>query len=48
MSNKYVCLVCGYIHDDDEHGVNFEDLPDSYICPECDESKDAFEKIKTN
>ncbi|AUV47383.1 rubredoxin [Vibrio fluvialis] len=46
MSSKYVCLVCGYVHDDSEHNQTFESLPDDYMCPECDEGKDVFEKIK--
>lgn len=48
MSKKYVCLVCGYIHDNSEHQTKFEDLPEDYICPECDEGKEAFEQIKNN
>lgn len=46
MSSKYVCLVCGYVHDDSEQDVTFENLSDDYICPECDEGKEVFEKIK--
>lgn len=44
------CIVCGYIYDerlgDPEHGIapgtRWEDVPGSWICPECDEGKDAF------
>ena len=50
---KYRCLVCGYIYDpqagDPDNGISagtaFEDLPDSWVCPECGVSKENFEKI---
>ncbi len=51
--DKYKCTVCGYIYDpakgDPENGypagTAFEDLPDSWTCPECGVGKDLFEKI---
>lgn len=51
--SKYKCLVCGYIYDpaigDSTQGVApgtaFEDLPDTWTCPECGVTKDQFEKI---
>ena len=51
--SKYKCLVCGYIYNpsvgDPDNGVapgtSFEDLPDSWVCPECGVGKDQFEKI---
>ncbi len=51
--NKYRCLVCGYIYDptvgDSTQGITpgtaFEDLPDTWVCPECGVGKDMFEKI---
>ncbi|MGB4337259.1 MAG: rubredoxin [Bacillota bacterium] len=50
---KWVCLVCGYIYDpaigDPENGIEpgtaFEDLPDSWVCPECGVGKDNFEEV---
>lgn len=50
---KYRCTVCGYIYDptkgDPDNGVNpgtaFEELPDTWVCPECGVGKDMFEKI---
>ena len=40
---KYVCLVCGYVYDPNEHdGVLFEGLPDDWVCPRCKRSKDKF------
>jgi rubredoxin len=51
--NKYRCIVCGYIYDpqigDPDNGINpgtaFEDLPDSWVCPECGVGKDMFENL---
>ena len=51
---KYKCEVCGYIYDpaigDPDNGVNpgtaFEDIPDDWVCPECNAPKDNFVKIE--
>lgn len=51
--NKYRCLVCGYEYDpsvgDPENGVpigtEFDDIPDSWVCPVCGAGKDQFEAI---
>ncbi len=50
---KYVCKVCGYVYDpekgDDTQnipaGTDFENLPESWICPECGAGKDEFEPL---
>jgi rubredoxin len=47
---KYRCTVCNYIYDpavgDSTQGINpgtpFEDLPDTWVCPECGVGKDMF------
>ena len=36
---KYICKVCGYIYDP-------EDLPDTWVCPECGMGKDEFEPVE--
>lgn len=49
---KYVCLLCGYVYDeelgDPENGIapgtKFEDLPDTFVCPLCGAGKENFEK----
>lgn len=49
---KYVCEVCGWIYDpargDPEGnippGVEFLDLPDGWVCPECGVGKTEFSK----
>ncbi|MFC2099442.1 rubredoxin [Candidatus Bipolaricaulota bacterium] len=51
--DKWECTVCGYIYDpavgDPSTGIKsrtaFEDLPDSWTCPDCGASKDLFEQI---
>lgn len=51
--DKYKCTVCSYIYNpaigDPDNGIptgmKFEDLPDSWVCPECGVGKDMFEKI---
>ena len=43
--NKYRCLICGHIYDDDIEEVKFADLPDDWVCPVCGVTKDKFEKI---
>ena len=51
--DKWRCLVCGYIYDpvigDRENEINpgtpFEQLPETWVCPECGVGKDQFEKI---
>jgi len=51
---KWECLVCGYIYDPEvgdpdgniPPGTAFEDLPDTWVCPECGASKDMFEKME--
>ncbi len=48
---KYECGVCKYIYNPKTGnekagiapGTNFEDLPDTWVCPVCGESKDVFE-----
>ena len=48
--NKYICSACGYVYDPalgDENtgiapGTSFEDIPDEWLCPLCEEGKDSF------
>ena len=47
---KYVCDVCGYVYDpavgDPTNGVApgtaFEDIPDTWVCPDCGAGKADF------
>ncbi|NOX45175.1 MAG: rubredoxin [Caldiserica bacterium] len=50
---KWECTVCGWIYDPEagdpsqgvEPGTPFEDLPESWVCPECGAPKSMFEKV---
>jgi rubredoxin len=50
--DKWVCSACGYVYDpaigDADGGIApgtvFEDLPDSWFCPNCGVGKEFFEK----
>ena len=50
---KWECIVCGYIYDEDkgdpEHGVapgtKWDDVPESWLCPDCCVGKEDFELI---
>lgn len=51
MSDKWICLLCGYVYDPDlgdpDAGINpgtkWEDVPDDWVCPECGADKSDFE-----
>lgn len=43
---KYICKICGYVHDPEAEGVAFEDLPDDYVCPLCGAPKSDFEVVE--
>ena len=39
---KYVCNVCGWIYDEEEAGVKWEDLPEDFVCELCGGGKEDF------
>lgn len=49
---KYVCAACGYVYDPEigdpdggiAPGTAFEDIPDDWVCPICEATKDMFEE----
>jgi len=43
--SEYKCDVCGYIYDERDESVRFEDLPDDWVCPLCGAEKSSFHKI---
>jgi flavin reductase (DIM6/NTAB) family NADH-FMN oxidoreductase RutF/rubredoxin len=53
-SKKYVCKVCGWIYDPEigdpdggiKPGTEFEDIPDTWVCPVCGAAKSDFELLK--
>ncbi|MCX6736719.1 MAG: rubredoxin [Candidatus Parcubacteria bacterium] len=45
---KWQCTICGYIFDEAKEGKRFEDLPDTWVCPQCGATKDMFQKLEEN
>lgn len=53
-NRKWMCVVCGYIYDEaigvpDEGipaGTSWEDVPETWTCPDCGTTKDDFEMIE--
>ncbi len=49
----WMCIVCGFIYDEnlglEEQNIPpktaWEDVPDSFCCPDCGVSKDDFEMV---
>ena len=55
LNNKrYMCLLCGFIYDeaigwpDDgiEAGTAWEDVPLTWVCPDCGATKEDFEMVE--
>lgn len=40
--SRYRCTVCNWIYDEEQEGIPFDSLPDSYTCPICGAPKSAF------
>jgi len=51
---KWMCVVCGFIYDEAEGlpdeglepGTRWEDIPDTWTCPDCGVTKDYFEMVE--
>ncbi len=49
-----MCVICGFIYDESKGwpdddiapGTKWEDVPDTWICPDCDAGKEDFEMIE--
>ena len=44
--DKYVCSVCGYIYDEAENDLPFDELPEDWKCPLCGAPKELFNKME--
>lgn len=50
-SRQYKCIICGHIYNEADGdpdtgiapGTKWEDIPDSWTCPECGATKADFE-----
>lgn len=51
---KYMCLVCGWIYDEEKGwpedgippGTRWDDVPPTWVCPECGAAKSDFEMVE--
>ncbi|NOX28156.1 MAG: rubredoxin [Gammaproteobacteria bacterium] len=51
---KYMCVVCGYVYDEEtgwpddgiEPGTAWENVPETWVCPECGAGKTDFEMVE--
>lgn len=54
LTRKWICMICDYVYDEargipDEGiapGTRFEDIPDSWACPDCGVTKSDFELMQ--
>ncbi len=54
QKNRYICNICGWIYDPAtgvptegiKAGIDFKDLPEDFVCPECGVGKDQFTLLK--
>jgi rubredoxin len=50
----YMCVICGFIYEEEKGlpeegvapGTRWEDIPDTWICPDCDAGKEDFEMVE--
>jgi len=50
----YMCVICGWMYNEAEGapedglnpGTRWEDVPDTWTCPECGATKDDFEMVE--
>jgi rubredoxin len=51
---SWMCIVCGWIYHEEEGapddgippGTRWEDVPESWVCPDCGAGKEDFEMIE--
>lgn len=54
LMKKYMCLICGWIYDEEKGwpddgippGTPWEDVPLLWSCPECGAAKSDFEMVE--
>lgn len=50
MTQQWECDICGYVYDEAKgsardriaKGTSFEDIPDDWVCPDCQVGKEHF------
>lgn len=51
---SYMCVICGFVYDEADGlpeegiapGTTWEDVPSSWICPDCGARKEDFEMVE--
>lgn len=50
---KYICEVCGWVYDEESQketgipfDVEFENLPEDFVCPVCGVGKEQFSEMR--
>lgn len=51
---SYMCVICGYVYDESdgapddgiEPGTKWEDVPETWLCPDCGARKEDFEMVE--
>ena len=38
--------MCGYVYDEEQEGVKWEELPEDWVCPLCGVGKDQFTEVE--
>ena len=52
----YICVVCGFMYseelgrpeEDIPAGTKWEDVPDTWVCPDCGAKKEDFDMVEVN
>jgi rubredoxin len=44
--SQYVCSACGYVYDEEQEGIRWEDLPEDWFCPGCGAEKALFHRME--
>lgn len=50
----YMCVICGFLYEEENGlpeqgippGTRWEDIPETWVCPDCGAGKDEFEMIE--
>lgn len=50
----YICILCGFIYEEEKGlpdegilpGTLWEDIPNTWLCPDCGASKSDFEMVE--
>jgi rubredoxin len=54
IMKSYMCVICGYVYDEAQGvpeegiapGTKWEDVPDTWVCPDCGARKEDFEMVE--